>query len=89
MTSISFSITRVNRLRRAAERARTLPDEHPDEWPEPTYAERGTTRKVVMHIRHPVVTETIYRATDTYRADSYDCKTGTTVLCTGDSGIVY
>ena len=60
----------------------------PRTW-EPTYAERGTTRKVVMHIRNPVVTDTIYRATDTYRADSYDCKTGTTVLCTGDSGIVY
>lgn len=30
MTSTSFSIAQVNRLRRAAERARELPDEHRD-----------------------------------------------------------
>ena len=30
MKSTSFSVIRVNRLRRAAERARTLPDDHSD-----------------------------------------------------------
>ena len=33
--------------------------------------------------------EEIYRATDTYPAGSYDGKTETTVLCTGDRGVVY
>ena len=60
----------------------------PRTW-KPTYADMGTTKKVVLHIRNPVGTDAIYRATDTYRADSYDCKTGTTVLCTGEGGIVY
>ena len=32
MKAVSFSITRVNRLRRAAERARMVPAEHPDPW---------------------------------------------------------
>ena len=35
MKSTSFSIARVNRLRRAAERARTLPNEHPDPGRDP------------------------------------------------------
>ena len=151
MKSVSFSITRVNRLRRAAVRARTHLAERPDPWPvrspsngcftyaydandlirvfdtlrpprqtddpdvsdderkptgdapvanwtwrrtaprtwEPTYAERGTTKKVVLHIRDPVGGDRIYQATDTYQAGSYDCKTRTTVLCTGEGGIDY
>lgn len=32
MKSVSFSISRVNRLRRAAETARAVPDEGPDGW---------------------------------------------------------
>ena len=60
----------------------------PTTW-EPTYAERGTTRRIVLHIRNPVGGEEIYRATDTYRADSYDCTTKTSVLCTGPGGFVY
>ena len=56
---------------------------------EPTYAERGTTKKVVLHIRDPVGGDRIYQATDTYQAGSYDCKTRTTVLCTGEGGIDY
>ncbi len=58
----------------------------PRTW-EPTYIERGTTKKIVLYTHTPVYTETICRATDTYRADSYDHKTRATVLCTGDSGI--
>ena len=49
----------------------------------------GTTRKVVLHLRNPVGTDETYRATDTYRAGSYDCKTRTAVLCAGDRGIRY
>ena len=60
----------------------------PSIW-EPTYAERGTTRKIVLHIHNPVYGDKIYRATDTYPAGSYDCKTRTTVLCTGEGGIDY
>ena len=56
---------------------------------EPTYAERGTTRKIVLHIHNPVYGDKIYRATDTYPAGSYDCKTRATVLCTGEGRIVY
>ena len=40
-------------------------------------------------IHDPVAGDKIYRATDTYRAGSYDCKTRTTVLCKGDRGILY
>ncbi len=60
----------------------------PNTW-EPTYSESGTTRTVVLYIRHPVGQDTIYRATDTYPADSYDCETETTVVCTGAGGIIY
>ena len=60
----------------------------PKTW-EPTYAERGSTRKVVLHIRNPVGVEQIYRATDTYRAGSYDCTTETKVLCEGSGGFNY
>ncbi len=49
----------------------------------------GTTREVVLHIHDSVAGENIYRATDTYSPGSYDCETETTVLCTGDGGIVY
>ena len=55
----------------------------------PTYADMGATREVVLHIHHPIGGEEIYRATDTYPAGSYDGKTETTVLCTGDRGVVY
>ena len=60
----------------------------PRTW-KPTYAERGTTRKIVLHIYNPVYGNKIYRATDTYPAGSYDCRTRTTVLCTGEGGIDY
>ncbi len=60
----------------------------PSTW-EPIYVERGNVRKVVLHLRNPVGADTIYRAIDTYPADSYDAKTRMTVLCTGEGGIVY
>ena len=60
----------------------------PRAW-KPTYTETGTTREVVLHIHNPISGEEIYRATDTYPADSYDGKTETTVLCTGDRITVY
>ena len=66
----------------------TWPRPVPKTW-EPTYAERGATRKVALHIRNPVGGEQIYRATDTYRADSFDCTTRTTVLCTAGGGFEY
>ena len=59
----------------------------PKIW-EPTYLERGSTRRLVLHIHNRAAGET-YRATDTYRADSYDCTTRTKVLCTGGGGFVY
>ena len=55
----------------------------------PTSADMGATREVVLHIHHPIGGEEIYRATDPYPAGSYDGKTETTVLCTGDRGVVY
>ena len=60
----------------------------PRTW-EPTYAEGRSTRRIVLHIRNPVGGEQIYRATDTYRADSYDCTTKTSLLCTGPGGFIY
>ena len=54
----------------------------PQTW-KPTYAERGTARKIVLHIYSPFYGDEIYRATDTYPAGSYDCKTRTMVLCGG------
>ena len=49
----------------------------------------GTTREVVRHIHNPIGGEEIYRATDAYPAGSYDGKTETTVLRTGDRFTVY
>ena len=60
----------------------------PDTW-KPTYADRGTTRKVVLHIHNPIGGEEVYRATDTYPVGSYEGRTERTVLCTGDQGVVY
>ena len=60
----------------------------PRTW-KPAYADMGETREVVLHIHNPIGGEEIYRATDTYPAGSYDGKTETTVLCTGDRLIVY
>ena len=60
----------------------------PRTW-KPTYTDRGTTREVVLHIHHPIGGEKIDRATDTYPAGSYEGKTETTVVCTGDRCIVY
>ena len=60
----------------------------PRTW-EPTYTERGSVRKVVLHIHDPVGGDRIYRATDTYRAGSYEGRTRATVLCTGRGGILY
>ena len=53
------------------------------------YAEREAAGKVVLHIRNPVGRDEIHRATDTYRAGSYDCTTRTKVLCTGTGGFIY
>ena len=55
----------------------------------PTSADMGATREVVLHIHHPIGGEEIDRATDPYPAGSYDGKTETTVLCTGDRAVVY
>ena len=55
----------------------------------PTYVDMGATKEVVLHIYNPMGQEEIYRATDTYPAGSYDGKTETTVLCTGDGFRVY
>ena len=61
----------------------------PRRW-EPTCIERGTAREVVLYIRNPVGSDTIYRVTDAYRAGNYDPDTGDqTVVCTGEGGIVY
>ena len=60
----------------------------PRTW-KPAYADRETTREVVLHIHNPIGGEKIYRATDTYPVGSYDRKIETTVLCTGDRFIVY
>ena len=54
----------------------------PRTW-KPAYADRETTREVVLHIHNPIGGEKIYRATDTYPVGSYDGKIETTVLCTG------
>ena len=55
----------------------------------PAYAERGATRKIVLHIYSPFYGDEIYRATDTYPAGSHHCKTRTMVLCKGEGGICY
>ena len=60
----------------------------PRTW-KPTYADRGATKEVVLHIHNPIGREEVYRATDTYPAGSYDGKTETTVLCTSDQITVY
>ena len=60
----------------------------PREW-KPTYTDRGATKEIVLHIHNPIGGERIYRATDTYPAGSYKGNTETTVLCTGDRGVVY
>ena len=60
----------------------------PRTW-KPTYADKGATREVVLHIHDPIGQERIYRATDTYPAGGYDGKTETTVLCTSDRFTVY
>ncbi|WP_419160986.1 hypothetical protein [Candidatus Palauibacter sp.] len=43
----------------------------------------------MLYIRNPVGQNTIYRATDTYRGDSYVCETSSTEVCTGPGGFVY
>ncbi|MYC67235.1 MAG: hypothetical protein F4X12_12970 [Acidobacteriia bacterium] len=55
----------------------------------PTYAETGPTRTIVLYIRNPVGMATIYRATDTYSVDSYDCETETEELGEGPGGFIY
>ena len=60
----------------------------PPTW-KPTYAERGTTKKIVLYIHDPVYGNKIYRATDTYPAGRYEFKTRTTVLCAGQGRIDY
>ena len=60
----------------------------PDTW-KPTYADRGTTREIVLHVHNPIGGEEIYRATDTYPVGSYEGRTERTVLCTGDRFLVY
>lgn len=60
----------------------------PTTW-EPTYAELGARRTIVLHIRNPVGRDQILRTTDTYQPGSYDCATRTRVLATGAGGFVY
>ena len=60
----------------------------PRKW-NPTYADMGASKEVVLHIHNPIGQEEIYRATDTYRAGSYVCETKRIVLCTGDRFTVY
>ena len=60
----------------------------PDTW-KPTFADRGPTREVVLHIHNPIGGEEVYRATDTYPVGSYEGRTERTVLCTGDRFVVY
>ena len=60
----------------------------PRTW-RPTVAETGKTRVVVMSVRNPVGRETIYRATDTYRAGSYVGTTESEALCSGRGGMVF
>ena len=59
----------------------------PKTW-EPTYVERGSTKRVVLHIYNSQG-DHIYRATDTYPAGSYDCTTKTRLLCTGRGGFLF
>lgn len=66
----------------------TWQDAAPTTW-EPTYAESGATRMIVLHIRNPLGRDQIFRATDTYQPGSYDCATKTRVLATGAGGFVY
>ena len=54
----------------------------PRTW-KPTYADRGTTREVILHIHNPTGREEICRATDTCSVGSYNGQTETTVLCAG------
>lgn len=60
----------------------------PRTW-KPTYVDTGTNKEVILHIYNPIGQDRIYRATDTYPAGSYDCKTEDTELCWGDGGMVY
>ena len=60
----------------------------PREW-KPTYADKGATHEVVLHIHNPIGQEEVYRATDIYPAGSYDGRTQRTMLCTGDRLTVY
>ncbi len=60
----------------------------PRTW-EPTLVDTGTTKEVVLHIFGPVGGRTISRATDTYRAGSYDAETKTVDLCSAGPGIVF
>ncbi|MYD72703.1 MAG: hypothetical protein F4W89_18485 [Acidobacteria bacterium] len=60
----------------------------PRTW-QPTYADRGTSRQVVLHIHNAIGGEEIYRATDTYPVGSYVGQTETSAVCTGDRFIVY
>ena len=55
----------------------------------PTFAEKGSSRTIVLYIRDPVGMATIYRATDTYPAGSYDFETQATELGAGPGGFVY
>lgn len=55
----------------------------------PNYTDLGATKEVVLHIHNPIGGEVVYRATDTYPTDSYEGKTETTELCTGDNFVIY
>ena len=60
----------------------------PRTW-EPTFIGSGTTKQVILNIFNPIGGLIIYRATDTYRAGSYDPETTTEDLCSGGPGIVF
>lgn len=60
----------------------------PRVW-EPAFHDKGVVKEVVLNIFNPMGQETVYRATDTYEAGSYEARTETTDLCTGDGFRVY
>ena len=60
----------------------------PRVW-EPAFHDKGAVKEVVLHIFDPMGQETVYRTTDTYEAGSFEARTETIDLCTGDGFRVY
>ena len=59
----------------------------PTTW-EPTCAELGVSRKVVLHVHDPLSGQ-ICRIADSYRPGSYDCTTRTRALASGGPSFVF